>query len=304
LLIGVYGSGSVHVAVDSAGSVQDYYDYYPFGLIQRSKGICNGVRFKYTGKELDKHTGYYYFGARYYDAGIGRWLSMDPAEEKYPGLSPYGYCAGNPVRFVDTEGKDWYDFGGNHLEWREGSGLQLKPGFWNWIKNLIGKGEYAESLGENVLLGRGSINEKVNEAKFELYLESNKEGPIATIKGNTIPSDKNKYATIAEGLYSAELTNYKGNPALLINEGGIVPTVFPNPNPESAYYGKNFANEIYFHAGNKYRERLWYSMKGINKLLPISKGCQTGFHGNFKDYLDFMRNFQKDWKGNYYLVRK
>ena len=96
--------GSVRVVVDRSGAVKDYYDYYPFGQIQRSKGFCNGVRFKYTGKELDAHTGHYYFGARYYDAGVGRWLSVDQYAEMYPFLSPYHYCGNNPLLFVDVNG--------------------------------------------------------------------------------------------------------------------------------------------------------------------------------------------------------
>ena len=41
------------------------------------------------------------YGARLYSAGIGRWLSQDPLGEEYYWLSPYSYCAGNPVDFVD-----------------------------------------------------------------------------------------------------------------------------------------------------------------------------------------------------------
>lgn|GEM_PF-2578390 len=44
----------------------------------------------------------YYFGKRYYDPAIGRWLSCDPAEQ---GWSPYVYCSGNPVNMVDPDGE-------------------------------------------------------------------------------------------------------------------------------------------------------------------------------------------------------
>jgi len=214
------------------------------------------------------------------------------------------YCGNNPLVIIDLYGEDWYDLGGNHLEWREGSDPQLKPGFWNWLKSLAGKGEYAESLGKNVLFAKGSLDEKVNEAVFELYSESNKEGPVATIMGNTVPSDQTEYATMAEGPYSAELTNFRDNPALLINEGGKVPTVFPNPNPESAYYGQNFANGIYFHGGNKFREDVWSLPNRLGIKIPISKGCQTASHGNLQKYKNFMENFYSNWIGSYYLIRK
>lgn len=59
----------------------------------------------FTGKERDSETGYSYFGARYYDSDLsGLFLSVDPMAEKYPGISPYAYCAWNPVRLVDPNG--------------------------------------------------------------------------------------------------------------------------------------------------------------------------------------------------------
>ena len=50
------------------------------------------------------------FGARYYDAFACRWTSLDPLAWKYPAITPYSYCAGNPVNLVDPEGKDIYSF--------------------------------------------------------------------------------------------------------------------------------------------------------------------------------------------------
>ena len=62
-----------------------------------------------TGKELDAETGYSYFGARYYDpAVLAAWLSVDPMADKYPGISPYAYCAWNPLKLVDPDGMDVY----------------------------------------------------------------------------------------------------------------------------------------------------------------------------------------------------
>ena len=58
----------------------------------------------FTGKEKDSETGYYYFGARYYNSDLSIWLSVDPIADKYPSLSPYNYCAWNPMRLVDPNG--------------------------------------------------------------------------------------------------------------------------------------------------------------------------------------------------------
>ena len=61
----------------------------------------------FTGKELDEETGYGYFGARYYDATLlTSWTAVDPMSDKYPNISPYAYCAWNPVKLVDPDGKD------------------------------------------------------------------------------------------------------------------------------------------------------------------------------------------------------
>ena len=44
-------------------------------------------------------------GARYYDSDIGRWTSVDPLAEKYPGFSPYAYALDNPLKYFDLDGR-------------------------------------------------------------------------------------------------------------------------------------------------------------------------------------------------------
>lgn len=61
----------------------------------------------FTGKERDEETGYGYFGARYMDHELmTMWLSVDPMADKYPSISPYAYCAWNPVKLVDPDGRE------------------------------------------------------------------------------------------------------------------------------------------------------------------------------------------------------
>ncbi len=80
-------------------------------LIGRSyqSDTLNGYRFGFNGKEGDNEInvdgGSYDFGARVYDSRLGRWLSLDPLQRKYPTLSPYNYCANNPIMFIDPDGK-------------------------------------------------------------------------------------------------------------------------------------------------------------------------------------------------------
>ena len=64
--------------------------------------------YRFTGKELDRVNGLnmYNFGARWYDvAGVPMWTSVDPLAEKYYHISPYAYCGGDPVNYVDPTGK-------------------------------------------------------------------------------------------------------------------------------------------------------------------------------------------------------
>ena len=77
------------------------------------------TRYKFNGKELDPQTGYYYFGARYYDPVVSRWLSIDPLAERYPGFSPYNYTANNPVMLVDPDGR------------------KFTNNAWKWVNKLI-----------------------------------------------------------------------------------------------------------------------------------------------------------------------
>ncbi|GEM55874.1 hypothetical protein B0A58_04355 [Flavobacterium branchiophilum NBRC 15030 = ATCC 35035] len=62
--------------------------------------------YKFNGKELDDETGFYYYGARYYDPRVSVWMSVDPMAEKYPNISPYVYVANNPINAIDPDGRD------------------------------------------------------------------------------------------------------------------------------------------------------------------------------------------------------
>ena len=60
----------------------------------------------FNGKEKDYESGFHYYGARYYwSESLTGWLSVDPLADKYPGISPYAYCAWNPVKLVDPDGE-------------------------------------------------------------------------------------------------------------------------------------------------------------------------------------------------------
>ena len=63
---------------------------------------------KYNGKEFDTTHGLntYDYGARQYNSLVGRWDRIDPLCEKYYSVSPYAYCANNPVLLIDPNGEE------------------------------------------------------------------------------------------------------------------------------------------------------------------------------------------------------
>lgn len=86
-----------------------YDDYDPWGMQLEGRSVVNGStdgRFKYKGKERDVESGYDYFGAKYYDARIGRFLSVDPHASNDVALSPFSYAGNNPLAYVDPTGMD------------------------------------------------------------------------------------------------------------------------------------------------------------------------------------------------------
>jgi RHS repeat-associated protein len=124
--------GSANYITDPRGKQFEHIEYTPYGETWIDDGTnLNIIDYRFTSKELDKHTGLYYFGARYLDPQNSRWLSPDPILDKYlpemplndearernkklPGqggvfnplnMQMYHYAANNPVKYVDPDGQ-------------------------------------------------------------------------------------------------------------------------------------------------------------------------------------------------------
>ncbi len=107
--------GSTCYVTDGNASVVQGFLYAPFGEITNEHNSSFGSsvlpKYSFNAKELDEETGMYYYEARYYQPPV--FISRDPLFEKYPTFSPYTYCANNPVKYVDPDGRDTLFFSHN-----------------------------------------------------------------------------------------------------------------------------------------------------------------------------------------------
>ena len=90
------------VEVDPDGDPISYEEFYPFGGSSFRSGEPD-KRYRYTGKEHDEESGFYYHGARYLAPWLGRWISPDPAG-LVDGTNVYAYVENNPLKFSDPTG--------------------------------------------------------------------------------------------------------------------------------------------------------------------------------------------------------
>jgi len=98
------GTTSLMAAWD--GTVASTTTHLPFGAIEAETGTQDEP-YKFTGKELERDFGIYYFGARYYNPHLVRWISVDPiilTEGEEHDYKPYSYALNSPYNFEDPDG--------------------------------------------------------------------------------------------------------------------------------------------------------------------------------------------------------
>ncbi|WP_232282137.1 RHS repeat domain-containing protein, partial [Bacteroides sp. 4_1_36] len=98
--------GNNRVVINQSGTVEETNHYYPFGGVFANTG--NTQPYKYNGKEFDgkKGVNLYDYGARHYDAALGRFTTVDSLAEKHYSESLYTYCYSNPINCIEPNGKD------------------------------------------------------------------------------------------------------------------------------------------------------------------------------------------------------
>lgn len=159
------GSTRASVLVSSQvpnGQQETDLDYYPFGTVVASSGSdSSGNPYKFTGKERDGETGNDYFEARYTNASVSRFFSVDPGNysgfahpEDPQAWNAYSYVRNNPLSYTDPSGKD-YDYRvtspggsvGGHID---------DGGFWVWLQGYIDHMAGTEQW-QGSLFGSGSV---------------------------------------------------------------------------------------------------------------------------------------------------
>jgi len=157
--------GSVRVTVDQNGSVVSYDDYDPWGMVLEGRSYNAGQsndKYKFTGQERDIETGYDYFGARYYDARIGRFFTIDPLAHSLAlsSWSPYHYSFNNPVRFKDPTGmmgEDPID----HLN-------KLTNAVTSFFSSLFDKGSSAKESSQKVAASSSQVSQELSDQVAEM----------------------------------------------------------------------------------------------------------------------------------------
>jgi RHS repeat-associated protein len=179
--------------------------------------------YKFNAKELDEETGMYYYGARYYTPEASIWLSVDRFADKYPHLSPYHYCAGNPINLIDINGDSIIDGKGNvvnitinEVEGKHSVSYQFAEGTSDEVKESFM--ENAGSLFETMVdteTGRESIIEANNSENLIHYSIS--DDIFVTDAGEVVGGQTKDIMNPKTGKLYSQITVYKGSAQYWVN---------------------------------------------------------------------------------------
>jgi len=157
--------GSSSVLTTSTGSYHERIEYLPYGEVWVEDAVnSNGYTtpYKFTGKELDKETGLYYFGARYYDVRVSRWISPDDRFDrmyKTMGLDVYCFVHGNPLLYMDPDGHGTMEFFQAMGNWMNTQGAKATNAISNSkpVKAMNRAGQYMNQHPDEALMIAGGV---------------------------------------------------------------------------------------------------------------------------------------------------
>jgi len=164
-----------HIHVDTCDT-QRFSEANPSALPQTANSS-----FTFSAKERDLETGYSYFGSRYYSSDLSVWLSVDPMVAKYPSLSPYVYCANNPVKLVDPNGEEVWkpeitETGDIRLLAEDGDNISTLYEFLGGDDGLFSKRKVQKMWNKrdsqnNVVLPKNNFSDAIKRARNEGFPE-------------------------------------------------------------------------------------------------------------------------------------
>jgi RHS repeat-associated protein len=183
--------GSTCYVTDENAIVQQGFLYAPFGEITNEHNSSFGSsvipKYSFNAKELDEETGMYYYEARYMAPPV--FISRDPLFEKYPTFTPYAYCANNPVKYVDPDGREYGNF------YDENGKLIGTDGTYDNQHYVIRNGENSPFSDDDLSIARGFVvNNNGNTEAFKNNLSVYDK----FIKIVTIDMLKEAYSTIED----------------------------------------------------------------------------------------------------------
>ncbi len=143
--------GGVNVITDSSGNVVERMSYEPYGMPDNEATS----RYLFTGQEYDPESGLYYYGARYYNPFIARFIQPDTIIQNpydYESLNRYSYARNNPVKYKDDTGHFWHIIGGAIIGGVVSAGFNMISQIWHGA-DLFGSNMNWNSVGQSFLEG-------------------------------------------------------------------------------------------------------------------------------------------------------
>ncbi len=273
--------------------------YYPFGMVMAQNNYNTAGthyqqnKYLYNGKEIQDDVlggvrlDWYDYGARFYDASLGRWHVIDPLAEEPHNLSltPYHYCNNNPILYIDVNGEDWFQ--------------NEKTGDVVFISSLMQGAEKSMTEGW-VWMGNNDMFTSNNEDK-DVYdvLDEN-----STLTENGVEQET-KYNDRGDEYYSNS-AYFKGDKAreFMKGQGYEFKPTQQVQYEKNAWYGIPLQNgpclSVNFGADIYITEKSGYFLKGsveksttpIGKALSDTKGV----------FMESVVRFQIEYTSNKFLV--
>lgn len=244
--------GNTRAVVNSSGTLEQVNNYYPYGgLLNDVTNTTDVQTHKYNGKEYDTMHGLneYDYGARQYDPAIGMFTSMDPLCEKYYHISPYAYCGGNPVKFIDLNG----DSISVATEYR---GMFMKC-----LSDIFGDFSNGFDFNDSGMLIYNGPTNGMNKGMRKLF-----KGIVKLLGSKTITEVI--FGTQSDGISNDELNRNSGGVSVLTmdTESRLLrSTILVDPNASDSFKVNEVTQKYYDYEGIPHL--------GINMFIP--KTCKT-----------------------------